>query len=95
MIFFPAIDLKDGQCVRLVKGNMKKTTIFNNSPTEQARFFQNSGCSWLHLVDLDGAVKGQNINSKSVKEIINSTDLKIQLGGGTVSYTHLTLPTKA
>ena len=61
---------------------MKKTTIFNNSPTEQARFFQNSGCSWLHLVDLDGAVKGQNINSKSVKEIINSTDLKIQLGGG-------------
>ena len=82
MILFPAIDLKDGQCVRLVKGNMKKTTIFNNSPTEQARLFQNSGCSWLHLVDLDGAVKGQNINSKSVKEIINSTDLKIQLGGG-------------
>ena len=82
MIFFPAIDLKEGQCVRLVKGNMEKTTVFNNSPTEQARLFQNSGCSWLHLVDLDGAVKGQNINSKSVKEIINSTDLKIQLGGG-------------
>ena len=82
MIFFPAIDLKEGKCVRLVKGNMKKTTVFNNSPTEQARLFQNSGCSWLHLVDLDGAVKGQNINSKSVKEIINSTDLKIQLGGG-------------
>ena len=82
MIFFPAIDLKDGQCVRLVKGNMEKVTIFHKSPTEQARLFQNSGCNWLHLVDLDGAVKGQNINSKSVKEIINSTDLKIQVGGG-------------
>ncbi len=82
MILFPAIDLKDGQCVRLVKGNMEKVTIFHKSPTEQARLFQNSGCNWLHLVDLDGAVKGQNINSKSVKDIINDTDLKIQLGGG-------------
>jgi len=82
MIFFPAIDLKEGQCVRLVKGNMEKVTVFHKSPTEQARLFQNSGCNWLHLVDLDGAVKGQNINSKSVKEVINDTDLKIQLGGG-------------
>ena len=82
MIFFPAIDLKEGQCVRLVKGNMEKVTVFHKSPTEQARLFQNSGCNWLHLVDLDGAVKGQNINSKSVKEVINATDLKIQLGGG-------------
>ena len=82
MIFFPAIDLKDGQCVRLLKGNMEKVTIFHKSPTEQAQLFQNSGCNWLHLVDLDGAVKGQNINSKSVKDVISETDLKIQLGGG-------------
>jgi len=82
MIFLPAIDLKDGQCVRLIRGDMAQATIFENSPAEQAKIFENAGCKWLHVVDLDGAFAGEPINSPAVVRIIDSTNLKIELGGG-------------
>ena len=82
MIFFPAIDLKEGRCVRLIKGDMARATVFENSPAEQAKIFENAGCKWLHVVDLDGAFAGEPINSSAVTRIIESTDLKIELGGG-------------
>lgn len=81
-IFYPAIDLKDGNCVRLVQGDLKRKTIFNDDPTGQAKIFESSGFEWLHIVDLDGAFSGKSVNEKSVKAIINETKLPIQLGGG-------------
>ena len=57
MILFPAIDIKNGSCVRLVQGKMENATIFNEDPVEQARFFESKGCKWIHIVDLDGAIK--------------------------------------
>lgn len=82
MIIYPAIDLKNGQCVRLYKGDMDKVTVYNDSPAEQALFFAKEGCSWLHLVDLDGAIKGKPVNIDAVKDIITRIDLPVQLGGG-------------
>ena len=82
MILFPAIDIKDGCCVRLVQGKMSKATIFNKNPIKQAKVFQAKGCKWIHIVDLDGAIKGEPINQEIIKKIILSVDLKIQLGGG-------------
>ena len=83
MILYPAIDLKDGKCVRLVQGDMNKATVFNNSPAEQALAFQNAGCEWLHLVDLNGAFEGWPVNSGAVRDILKACpDMKIQLGGG-------------
>lgn len=82
MIIYPAIDLKDGACVRLYQGDMNQVTIYNESPAEQALSFAKEGCSWLHLVDLDGAVKGHPVNVEAVKEIIDRVDLPVQLGGG-------------
>ena len=82
MIFFPAIDLKDGQCVRLEKGDMNKATIFDSDPVSRASSFLKSGCSWLHLVDLNGAFEGKPINQKAVENIIKKVNIKIQLGGG-------------
>ncbi len=82
MIIFPAIDLKDGKCVRLYKGNFNKTTIFNSSPYNQALQFKKKGFTDLHLVDLDGALKGKSKNKKIIIKIIKNTDLKVQLGGG-------------
>ena len=82
MIFLPAIDLKDGQCVRLIKGDMAQATVFENNPADQAELFENAGCEWLHVVDLDGAFAGEPINSASITRIIESTDLEIELGGG-------------
>jgi phosphoribosylformimino-5-aminoimidazole carboxamide ribotide isomerase len=82
MIIFPAIDLKDGKCVRLYKGDFKKITIFNDSPYNQALQFKNKGFTHLHLIDLDAALKGKSKNKKIITKIINTTNLQIQLGGG-------------
>ena len=82
MILFPAIDLKDGACVRLVRGDMTSATIFNRDPAAQARHFAAAGFSWLHVVDLDGAVAGRSQNGAAVAAIRNAVDLPIQLGGG-------------
>jgi phosphoribosylformimino-5-aminoimidazole carboxamide ribotide isomerase len=82
MIIFPAIDLKDGKCVRLYKGDFNKTTIFNSSPYNQALQFKKKGFTDLHLVDLDGALKGRSKNKKIIIKIIKNTSLNVQLGGG-------------
>ena len=82
MILFPAIDLKDGACVRLVRGDMASATVFNRDPAAQARQFADAGFSWLHVVDLDGAVAGRSVNAAAVVAIRSAVDLPIQLGGG-------------
>ena len=82
MIIYPAIDLKDGVCVRLLRGDMDRATIFNTDPAQQALDFQNSGFKWLHLVDLNGAIEGRSINTDVVKNVIQSVDIPVQLGGG-------------
>jgi len=84
MIIFPAIDLKDGNCVRLKKGEMDQATVFNESPADQAQKFASDGFNWLHIVDLNGAFEGKPVNIDAVKEIIDSVGKKmsIQLGGG-------------
>ena len=82
MILYPAIDLKGGQCVRLVRGMMASATVFSDDPAAQARHFAALGFSWLHVVDLDGAFAGHSVNGKAVKAIRRAVDLKIQLGGG-------------
>lgn len=82
MIIFPAIDLKNGHCVRLYKGDMDQATIFNDNPAAQAREFESQGFKYLHVVDLDGAVSGNSVNEKSVKEILSAVKIPVQLGGG-------------
>ncbi|HYD99073.1 MAG TPA: 1-(5-phosphoribosyl)-5-[(5-phosphoribosylamino)methylideneamino]imidazole-4-carboxamide isomerase [Alphaproteobacteria bacterium] len=82
MILFPAIDLKDGACVRLVRGEMEQATVFNMDPAEQARAFQQAGFRWLHLVDLNGAFAGHPVNAEAVERILRHVDLPMQLGGG-------------
>ena len=82
MIFFPAIDLKDGACVRLLRGDMARATIFNDDPAAQARAFANAGCEWLHMVDLNGAFAGRPVNGAAVDAILAAVDIPIQLGGG-------------
>ncbi len=82
MIIYPAIDLKGGQCVRLYKGDMNQDTVYNDDPGAQALKWAQSGFSWIHVVDLDGAVQGQPVNHDAVKSIINAADIPVQLGGG-------------
>ena len=82
MIFFPAIDIKNGQCVRLIHGDMKKVTVFNNSPSSQAEVFAKAGADWIHVVDLNGAVLGSPSNADAVQSIIDVVNIPIQLGGG-------------
>ncbi len=82
MILFPAIDLKEGRCVRLVQGDMAQATVFNDDPAAQALDFERQGFSWLHLVDLDGAFAGRPVNAAAVDEILSTTTLPTQLGGG-------------
>jgi len=82
MILFPAIDLKDGVCVRLLRGDMDKATIFNADPVQQAREFQRAGCQWLHMVDLNGAVEGEPVNADVVSRVVAALDIPVQLGGG-------------
>lgn len=82
MILFPAIDLKDGACVRLLRGDMSRATVFNTDPAAQARAFAAAGFEWLHLIDLDGAVAGRPVNGRSIAAILGAVDLPVQLGGG-------------
>jgi len=82
MILYPAIDLKDGQCVRLLKGEMDQATVFNDNPAAQARAFEEAGCEWLHLVDLNGAFAGEPVNAAAVEAILAATKVPAQLGGG-------------
>lgn len=82
MILYPAIDLKDGQAVRLLRGDMDKATVFNNDPAAQARAFVDAGCEWLHLVDLNGAFAGTPVNAAPVEAILKRCDVPAQLGGG-------------
>ncbi len=82
MILYPAIDLKQGQCVRLAQGDMARATVFNNDPGEQARIFEAKGFEYLHIVDLDGAFAGQARNSAAVEIILSSIQIPAQLGGG-------------
>ena len=82
MILYPAIDLKDGKCVRLVQGDMTRDTIYNEDPSAQAHEWARAGFSWLHIVDLDGAVEGSPKNHTAVRAILKETDIPVQLGGG-------------
>lgn len=82
MILYPAIDLKDGNCVRLYKGEMSQATVFNDNPAAQAQAFVDQGCEWLHLVDLNGAFAGEPVNAAPVEEILKTVNVPAQLGGG-------------
>ena len=82
MILYPAIDLKDGQAVRLVHGDMDQSTVFNDDPAAQARGFVDAGCEWLHLVDLNGAFAGEPVNAAPVEAILKACPVPAQLGGG-------------
>ncbi|SDC34433.1 1-(5-phosphoribosyl)-5-[(5-phosphoribosylamino)methylideneamino]imidazole-4-carboxamide isomerase [Ruegeria marina] len=82
MILYPAIDLKDGQAVRLVHGEMDRATVFNDDPAAQARAFVEAGCEWLHLVDLNGAFAGEPVNAAPVEAILAACPVPAQLGGG-------------
>lgn len=82
MHFYPAIDLKDGQCVRLLRGDMDKVTVFADNPAAQAQEFAQQGCQWLHVVDLNGAFAGKPVNGDAVRGILDQVKMKVQLGGG-------------
>ena len=89
MILFPAIDLKDGQCVRLKLGDMDQATVYNEDPAAQARDFEAQGFEWLHVVDLNGAFEGQSVNGAAVERILKATKNPVQLGGGIRSLAHI------
>lgn len=82
MIIYPAIDLKGGRCVRLYKGDMNQDTVYNESPALQAHEWARAGFSWIHVVDLDGAVQGAPVNGQAVRAIVEAVDIPVQLGGG-------------
>ena len=89
MILFPAIDLKDGNCVRLKLGDMATATIYNESPAAQAKAFEDQGFEWLHVVDLNGAFEGVSVNGSAVEAILAATRNPVQLGGGIRSLAHI------
>jgi phosphoribosylformimino-5-aminoimidazole carboxamide ribotide isomerase len=82
MILYPAIDLKDGQCVRLLRGEMSAATVFNADPADQARQWEHAGFAWIHLVDLNGAIEGRPVNGAAVESILRAITIPAQLGGG-------------
>src|SRR5687768_5016026 len=82
MILFPAIDLKDGKCVRLKLGDMEAATVFNDDPAAQARSFEEQGFEYLHVVDLNGAFAGESVNGTAVETILKAVSMPVQLGGG-------------
>lgn len=82
MILYPAIDLKDGECVRVVRGDLATATVFNKDPAEQAKAWVAAGFDWLHVVDLNGSVEGRAINDAAVEAILTSVSIPVQLGGG-------------
>lgn len=89
MILFPAIDLKDGQCVRLKLGDMEQATVFNDSPAAQARSFEEQGFEYLHVVDLNGAFAGESVNGGAVDAILQNVKFPVQLGGGIRTLAHI------
>jgi phosphoribosylformimino-5-aminoimidazole carboxamide ribotide isomerase len=89
MILFPAIDLKDGQCVRLKRGDMAEATVFNTDPAAQARAFEAQGFRYLHVVDLNGAFAGESRNGEAVEAILKSVKMPVQLGGGIRTLAHV------
>lgn len=89
MILFPAIDLKDGECVRLKLGDMTQATVYNTDPAAQALAFEQQGFKWLHVVDLNGAFEGQSFNGTAVEAILKSTKNPVQLGGGIRTLAHI------
>jgi phosphoribosylformimino-5-aminoimidazole carboxamide ribotide isomerase len=89
MILFPAIDLKDGKCVRLKLGDMAQATIYNDDPAAQAKSFEDQGFAWLHVVDLNGAFEGHSVNGAAVEAILKSTNNPVQLGGGIRNIEHI------
>lgn len=89
MILFPAIDLKDGQCVRLKLGDMQQATVYNEDPAAQAKSFEDQGFEWLHVVDLNGAFAGQSVNGAAVESILKATKNPVQLGGGIRTLDHI------
>ncbi len=82
VILYPAIDLKDGQCVRLAQGDMDRATVFNDDPGAQATSFADAGAGWIHVVDLNGAFAGKPVNAQAVEAIVSAVDVPVQLGGG-------------
>jgi phosphoribosylformimino-5-aminoimidazole carboxamide ribotide isomerase len=82
VILYPAIDLKDGQCVRVVQGDLGQATVFNASPADQARTWAAGGFHWIHVVDLNGAVSGRAVNADAVESILEAVSVPVQLGGG-------------
>ncbi len=82
MILYPAIDLKDGQCVRVLHGDLSTATVFNTEPAAQAKSFVDAGFHWIHVVDLNGAVQGKAVNGSAVEAILSSVSVPVQLGGG-------------
>jgi len=82
VILYPAIDIKDGVCVRLLRGDMNAATIFNIDPADQGRAFAEAGFEWLHIVDLNGAVEGHPVNADAVAVVLDAVDMPVQLGGG-------------
>ena len=89
MILFPAIDLKDGQCVRLKLGDMEQATVYNPDPGAQAKAFEDQGFEWLHVVDLNGAFAGETVNGAAVDAILKATKNPVQLGGGIRTLAHI------
>ncbi len=89
MILFPAIDLQDGQCVRLKLGDMNQKTVYNNDPSAQAKAFEDYGFKWLHVVDISGAFVGEGVNDAAVEAILKATKNHIQLGGGIRTLAHI------
>jgi len=89
MILFPAIDLKDGQCVRLKLGDMAQATVFNDSPANQAKSFEDQGFAYLHVVDLNGAFAGESVNGAAVDAILKTVKFPVQLGGGIRTLAHI------
>ena len=89
MILFPAIDLKDGQCVRLKLGDMAQATVFNDDPAAQARSFEEQGFQYLHVVDLNGAFAGESVNGAAVEAILKAVKFPVQLGGGIRTLGHI------
>ena len=89
MKIFPAIDIKGGKCVRLLQGDFDKSTEYKKSPKDQAKEFSDQGFHDLHIVDLDGALKGEPVNGKLIEEICKATKMRIQIGGGIRSLEHI------
>ncbi|MDM7849576.1 1-(5-phosphoribosyl)-5-[(5-phosphoribosylamino)methylideneamino]imidazole-4-carboxamide isomerase [Pseudochrobactrum kiredjianiae] len=89
MILFPAIDLKDGECVRLKLGDMNQSTVYNTDPAAQAKAFEDQGFEWLHVVDLNGAFAGSSVNGTAVEAILKATKNPVQLGGGIRTLEHI------